>query len=473
MLLRRRDYDGAVASTTAMLEKEPRDQAAWYLKARALTEKVYVDDTDVEEAGLAEALMDEHAMASVPRPGTSFVPRTSGGTGSGRPLTGFARPSTTSRGTSSGGRPMTSRPIASSAGRYVRLNTAAFLAEPDGPFIPVASLDLRRYAKRQALAKVLFGYILYVDGNPLKALELATAAHERAKFGDWWWKVQIGKCYYLLGLLRDAQKFHLSGLVTQSMVETYLHLGKIFFRLDQPAKALETYAKGLERHPNDTSLLVGLARVHDALGQTEDAVTTYKAVLDADPSNIEAAASLGSYYFYADAPEIALRFYRRLLQMGVYSTAVWNNVGLCCFYSQQFDMALSCFERALALADDTDTAQVWYNISHVAVAAGDIALAHQACKLATAADPNHAPAANNLGVLELLLGNPSLARSEFTTAAQSAPWLHGPQYNSALLAYKLGEFESAHKYAKEATVLDPSHAPSSILLSELSKTLNS
>ena len=63
----------------------------------------------------------------------------------------------------------------------------------------------RRYAKRQHLAKVLFGYILYVDANPLQALELATHAHERAGAKDWWWKVQIGKCYYLVGLLRDAQ----------------------------------------------------------------------------------------------------------------------------------------------------------------------------------------------------------------------------------------------------------------------------
>ncbi|KNC52711.1 uncharacterized protein AMSG_12184 [Thecamonas trahens ATCC 50062] len=364
------------------------------------------------------------------------------------------------------------RPIASSAGRYVRLNTAAFAAEPDGPFIPVDALDLRRYAKRQHLAKILFGYILYVESNPLKALELATYAHERAKFKDWWWKLQIGKCYYQIGLLRDAQKFYLSSLVSQDMVETYLHLGKIFFRLDQPAKAIDTYVKAMTVHPHEPSLVIGLARVHDALGETQRAVALYRDVLRIDPSNIEAAASLGSYHFYSDTPEIALRYYRRLLQMGVYTTSIWNNIGLCCFFGQQFDMALSCFERALALASDDDLAQVWYNISHVALATGDLNLAYQACKLALAADPDHAQAINNLGVLELLMGNGLSAKTEFVTSSTLAPWLTVPHYNTGLVAYKLGEFEAAFKAASDALALDPDHAPSKALMDSLSKSLS-
>ena len=53
--------------------------------------------------------------------------------------------------------------------------------------------------------------------------------------------------------------------------------------------------------------------------------------------------------------------------MGVYNAEIFNNIGLCCFYAQQFDMALSCLERALSLASDDNMADVWYNISHVAV----------------------------------------------------------------------------------------------------------
>jgi len=48
------------------------EQAAWTLKMRALTEQLYVDEVDIDEEGIAETLMDNNAIASVPRPGTSL-----------------------------------------------------------------------------------------------------------------------------------------------------------------------------------------------------------------------------------------------------------------------------------------------------------------------------------------------------------------------------------------------------------------
>lgn len=53
--------------------------------------------------------------------------------------------------------------------------------------------------------------------------------------------------------------------------------------------------------------------------------------------------------------------------MGVYNTELFNNLGLCCFYAQQYDFTVSCFERALNLAVDEAKADVWYNISHMAI----------------------------------------------------------------------------------------------------------
>lgn len=33
-------------------------------------------------------------------------------------------------------------------------------------------------------------------------LELATQATQNSKFQDWWWKLQMGKCYYRLSMFR-------------------------------------------------------------------------------------------------------------------------------------------------------------------------------------------------------------------------------------------------------------------------------
>jgi tetratricopeptide repeat protein 8 len=113
------------------------------------------------------------------QPNQGVRPVTSGG----RPVTGFARPATGSRPTSGqtvegafkAGRPGTSRPVTTS-GRFVRLGTASMLAEPGGPFINVDKLDLRKYAARPALARVLCDYMIYHDHNPKKAVELASLA---------------------------------------------------------------------------------------------------------------------------------------------------------------------------------------------------------------------------------------------------------------------------------------------------------
>lgn len=40
-------------------------QAAWFLKARALTEQTYIDEVEMAEEGIAELLMDQTAIADL------------------------------------------------------------------------------------------------------------------------------------------------------------------------------------------------------------------------------------------------------------------------------------------------------------------------------------------------------------------------------------------------------------------------
>eukprot|EP00042_Codosiga_hollandica_P043095 m.404409 g.404409 ORF g.404409 m.404409 type:complete len:126 (+) comp56475_c0_seq21:72-449(+) len=97
-------------------------------------------------------------------------------------------------------------------------------------------------------------------------------------------------------------------------------------------------------------------------------------------TNVEGIASLAANCFYSDQPEYALIYYRRLLQVGVSSAELFNNLALCCFYAQQYDMTLGSFERALALAQSNEAlADIWYNISIVTMAVGDVGICYQVC----------------------------------------------------------------------------------------------
>ncbi|XP_042301326.1 tetratricopeptide repeat protein 8 isoform X1 [Sceloporus undulatus] len=483
---RRRKFQPCSDLCSQMLEKEPGDQAAWCLKLRALTEMVYVDEIDVDQEGIAEMMLDENAIAQVARPGTSLkVPGTSQGGGpsqavrpvtqTGRPLTGFVRPST------QGGRPgtieqaiktprtaHTARPMTSASGRYVRLGTASMLTNPDGPFINISKLNLNNYAEKPKLAKALFEYIFHHENDVKNALDLAAYATQLVQFKDWWWKVQIGKCYYRLGLYREAETQFKSALRQQDMVDTILYLTKVYSRLDQPLTALNVFKQGLDRFPGEVSFICGIARIHEEMNNISAAAECYKDVLKQDNTHVEAIACIGSNHFYSDQPEIALRFYRRLLQMGIYNSQLFNNLGLCCFYAQQYDLILSSFERALSLAEsEEEAADVWYNLGHVAVGIGDINLAYQCFKLTLANNNDHAEAYNNLAVLEMQKGRIEQARVFLQTASLIAPHMYEPHFNFAVLSDKVGDLQRSYVAAQKSQEVFPEHVDTQQLINQL------
>lgn len=480
---RRRKYDKCIERCTSLLEKNPYDQAAWSLKMQALTEQVYVDDIEMDEQGIAEMLMDDNNIANVARPGTSLrTPNTAQGglsqavrpTSQGRPLSGFVRPGSQS------GRPgtmeqairtprnsQTARPVTSASGRFVRLGTASMLANPDGPFVNLSRLNFNKYAMRQNLAKALFEYILYHENDVRHALELAAFSTEAVQFRDYWWKMQLGKCYFRLGLFRDAEAQYRSALKLQEHVVIYLHLGQVYQRLDQPLAAIETYKQGLEKFPDNVSLLVAIGRMYEGMGDMEQSISFYKQVLKVDSMHIESIACIATHYFYNDQPEVALKFYRRLLQLGVQNAELFTNLGLCCFYSQQYDMCMTCFDRALSMATKENIADVCYNLAHVALGVGDTNLAYQNFRLALSHNNDHAEAYNNLGVLEVKRGNIEMGRAFFQAATSINPAMFESHYNYATLAERLGDLQTSYQAAKRSLDNFPNHADTKDLIKSL------
>ncbi|XP_076816931.1 tetratricopeptide repeat protein 8-like [Clavelina lepadiformis] len=482
---RRRKYGECVENCTQILDKNPYDQAAWALKAKALTQQVYIDEIESEEQGIAEMLMDDTSIAQFARPGTSLKQPTSASIGgpspavrpvsqAGRPLSGFVRPGTQS------GRPgtmeqalktprtaQTARPVTSASGRFVRLGTASMLSHPDGPFINLQRLNYGKYAAKPNLAKVLFEYIFHHENDVRNALELAAQATGCAQYKDWWWKLQVGKCYHRLGMFREAERQYKSALKQQVMLDTVLLLGKVYLRLDQPLQAVALYKQSLEKFPNDTTLLVAISRIYDGMNMIEDTTKWYKEVLISDGVNIEAIASIAANYFYTDQPEVAIRLYRRLIQMGLYNVELFNNIGLCCFYAQHYDMTLKCFERAVAIATDEQLADVWYNISHLALGVGDNNMAYQCLRLAVAADNGHTEAYNNLAVLELRRGDVERAKALFRSSAELNPLAYEPHYNQATLSESLGDLQTSYSSVLKSVEAFPDHVDSKNLLVKL------
>ncbi|KAJ1452215.1 hypothetical protein M885DRAFT_325617 [Pelagophyceae sp. CCMP2097] len=297
---RRGQHEQSALLCTQLLRAQPRDQAAMFLKCRALTKECWVDDSLLEEEGLADMLMDAHAISAQPRPGTSLMAAPSktadGGydqalrpmTGSGRPLTGFERPATSSRPitgldgaatalrqarTATGG----TRPV-TSLGREIRLGTASVSAQPGGAFLDVGRLDFARLCRRNFMAKAICDYLIFHERNASRALELCACAMQDKNCADWWWHHRMGRCYYRLGLYRDAERSFLASMDEQSMTVTVLELSKVFLRVDQPSRALQVLAKATANAPGETRFLLGAARVHELLYALEPSAAAYRRV---------------------------------------------------------------------------------------------------------------------------------------------------------------------------------------------------
>ncbi|CAF2880839.1 unnamed protein product [Rotaria sp. Silwood2] len=488
---RRRKFDQCVEVTTTLLDKNPNDQVAWLLKMRALTEQLYVDETEAADDGIAD-MLDENAFQQAPMPGTSFRQPTANPnasmsgpspamrpmTMSGRPITGMLRLNTQS---TQGGKNMesilktartaaTARPVTTATGRFVRLGTASMLSTPDGPFIQVGRLNLPKYAQNQALAVSLFEHLFHHANDVRTALQLATNANDLYQNKDWWWLVQLGKCYHRLDMLRDSEKQYLLSLEIQPMVDTYLYLARVYLRLDQPLLSISKLKEGLEKFPYEPCLIQAIARIYEGLNDMAQSIEYYRQVLKLDNTNIEAIACIAANHFYNEQPEISLKFYRRLLQMGVATASIFTNIALCCFHAQQYDMIVACFLKALACATtDDERAETWYNIGEMALYTTDINLAIQCFRLALVHNNDHAEAYNNLGLVELQRENNETGQIYLQTAQSLAPHMFESYYNYGKSMYQQGDFQSSFRAIKSSLDIYKNHSDSKQIFDELRK----
>lgn len=158
----------------------------------------------------------------------------------------------------------------------------------------------------------------------------------------------LGKVYYKLGLMSDAEKQLLSSIKNHPFVNSILQLClyininfyRIYQKIDQPLKALEILNKAANENIGESYFIIYQARIKELIGDYEASISLYKNVLLFDNCNFEAIACIGSNHFYNDQPEIALKFYKRLFELGINSCEIWNNLGLCAYYAGQYDFTL-------------------------------------------------------------------------------------------------------------------------------------
>lgn len=141
-------------------------------------------------------------------------------------------------------------------------------------------------------------------------MDVAFQAQKLDDTADWWWNFSLARCYYTLGMYRNAEDCLRQALKQNKHISIYLRLVAMYVGLNQPLSALEVCKQGFAVFHEYTPLLLEQARIHDQMGNSTLAVKEYRMVALEDPSNVEAVANIAMHNFYNDQPEIALRYYR-------------------------------------------------------------------------------------------------------------------------------------------------------------------
>ncbi len=124
-----------------------------------------------------------------------------------------------------------------------------------------------------------------------------------------------------------------------------------------------------------------------------------------------------------------------------------------------------------AVKKDVEASEVWYNISHIGIALGDVLMSFQALKICVSLNPKHSEALNNLGVLEMRNEQLEKARGDFVQAVALNDQQHESLYNTALLHWQLGEVSDASKMCEKSLEVYPDHWESLELKKEIKKKL--
>ena len=251
----------------------------------------------------------------------------------------------------------------------------------------------------------------------------------------------LAESHRLLGLLHLAERRYPEALAAfrrtlaldPHLIEAHYNLSSALLGLGQPTQAqaalarfeaLATHAaqiahlrRQLDTDSDHRETRLQLAHHYRQMGRDDDALTHYRAALLADPTNLEALISLSGLLLARGEDQEVLELCRRGISRhpeDVRTSKLHFTCGYVYMRRNQYQEARTAFEHALAL--DSSSATAWNNLGHVQLSLGEEAAAQRALKAAIAADSTLADAHYNLGSLFLQKGQLYRAQRAYRAA---------------------------------------------------------
>ncbi|RMG21282.1 MAG: tetratricopeptide repeat protein [Methanobacteriota archaeon] len=155
------------------------------------------------------------------------------------------------------------------------------------------------------------------------------------------------------------KKLQLAMRIHPARTEPYRPLALSYLALGDTAAALETVEKGLERTPNDETLLIGSGEIYMMTKSYDKAAEAFQKALEINPNNALVYQKLGNLEAARDDWTKANEYYTKAMEMEPDNADLAYNIGVGLYKQEQYTEAIPYFRKALeANPDDLLTTRI-------------------------------------------------------------------------------------------------------------------
>ena len=184
------------------------------------------------------------------------------------------------------------------------------------------------------------------DVHSAEALRhLEDAVGWNKNFTEGWY--QLGRYFMNLGEYEKARIYLLRVLEIEPIhVKTHSRLGMVYYYLNQPAMAKQSYEMALSLNPHDYNTHYNLGELYYSVyNDSMQAAVEFQSALKDNPDHIQANFKMGLICMGNTMAREAVQYFTRVITIDPYNTRAWLQLGSCYEQLGMNQQALQTYQR--------------------------------------------------------------------------------------------------------------------------------
>ncbi|MDE0485125.1 MAG: tetratricopeptide repeat protein [Candidatus Poribacteria bacterium] len=174
--------------------------------------------------------------------------------------------------------------------------------------------------------------------------------------------VALGKIYHRLGEHEKAiESFQTALSLDDKHQHAYNNLGLVYVDLRLFILAINMFQAALEIAPENPAFYNNLGYAYDMSDRFDEALEAYRNALDSDPTFVDTYYNLADAYLNRETYSEAIQYYKAGIELDDGDATVYFNLGLAYEETDEVLSAIQAYEKGVSL--DADEVEVYYRLA--------------------------------------------------------------------------------------------------------------